>query len=134
MIMINQIATIQYSDDDPEKIEDQITNIRFSFLSKWGHPYICQLNESDLLLINFNPIKLCNHWKKGEAKNKQNMINKETIAWNDAHKTKFDLQREKLLKNTILSNWQKASYKEYFKSHIITHLDNEYLQSLCDGH
>ena len=55
MIMINQIATIQYSDDDPEKIEDQITNIRFSFLSKWGHPYICQLTESDLLLINFNP-------------------------------------------------------------------------------
>ena len=120
MMMINQIASIRYNDDDPKKIEDQITNIRFSFLSKWGHPYICQLNENDLLFINLHPIKLCSHWKKGEAKSKQNMVNKEITAWNNAHKTKFDLQRDKLLKNTILSNWQRASYKEYIRSHIIS--------------
>ena len=76
--MINQIASIRYSDDDPEKIEDQITSIRFSFLSKWGHHYICQLNDNDLLFIKLHPIKLCSHWKKGEAKNKQNMAKRKT--------------------------------------------------------
>ena len=134
MIMINQIASIRLSDEDEGKIEEQITTTRSLFLSKWGHPFICQLNESDLLFINFNPIKLCSHWKKGEAKNKQNIINKEITTWNNEHKTKFDLQREKLLKSSILSNWQKTSYQEYINSHIIPHLHNEHLQSLCEEH
>ena len=95
MIMINQIASIRYSDEDPETIEEKIVTIRSFFLSKWGHPYICQLDKDDLLFINFRPTKFCSHWKKGDAKTKQNLINREIIEWNNTHKTKFDLQRDK---------------------------------------
>ena len=43
------------SNEDEEKIEEQITTTRSLFLSKWGHPFICQLNESDLLFIKWSP-------------------------------------------------------------------------------
>ena len=99
MIMTTQLAKIKHLDDSPENIEEKkVIPIKSYFLKKWGHPFLCEIDENDSLTINFNPIKLCSHWKKGEAKNKQKAINKEITSLNDQYKSLFDLKREKFQK------------------------------------
>ena len=68
-------------------------------------------------MVNFNPIKLCSHWKKGEAENKQKAINKEITSLNDQYKTLFDLKREKFQKNEISALWYKLMYKKFMDDH-----------------
>ena len=133
MIMTTQLAKIKHLDDSPESIEEKAIPIKSYFLKKWGHPFLCEIDENDSLTINFNPIKLCSHWKKGEAKNKQKATNREITSLNDQYKTLFDLKREKLQKIEISALWYKLMYKKFMDDHVIKHMENEILRDRCEG-
>ena len=131
-IMTSQLIKVKHSDDSAENIEEKTIPIRNFFLKKWGHPFLCEIDDNDSLTINFNPIKLCSHWKKGKAKDRQNAINKETVSLNNQYKTSFDLRREKIQQNEISTLWYQIVYKKFMTDHVIKHMDNKTIRDNCE--
>ena len=91
-------------------------------MNKWGHPHLCQLDENDHLDINYKPIKLCSHYKKGKAKDEQIRLNRVIITDMEQFKSKLEIHNDKLLTLKVTGVWASYSFKRFFNDRVLLEL------------
>ena len=120
--MLQQIAETKCMDTDNESKENKSTEIRITFLSKWGHPHLCQLDENDHLDINYKPTKLCSHYKKGKGKDEQIRLNRIIVQESHQYKSKFEIQYDKIFTTDTKNLWTDYTYRKFFQNRVLIEL------------